>query len=234
MKSSTDRIYLNAGLGEYEGRLAMGHSPNHPNRCKGRCRRNGQRCRNFALSGYTLCRYHGGINQQRQIRKPRLNTLAKRYKILAGALASYVEQCIDEPPHEQLALWEEISLTKHVADQAVQLYQSALQSKNAEMISLTGALMKDALKDVGDLCKRAAEIQQVTKDNISVHHIGFIVSQITRILAKRLGDNPVVDLIIGDIQKDVKIPGQVDGTTLTPSADVTVMDATIPTQESEE
>jgi hypothetical protein len=235
------RVYINDNLDEYEGTINGGHPANHPRRCVGRCRRTNKRCRNLALKGVTRCRYHQGTLQQKQIKKPRLNTLAKRYKVLAGALADYVSECIEQPPHEQLALWEEIALTQHVAEQTIALYQKAVKNtslavdKKQELVLATGALMKDALRDVADLCKRAAEIQQVTKDNISVHYIGFIVSQITRIIAAKLDDNnthltnaEICESITTAIREQVKIPGQVNGTAITPDMDVMEMDNTVP------
>lgn len=157
---------------------------------------------------------------------------------MSATLASFVEEHMQMSPEEQINLFEELALTRTVAGDAVALYDAtvtALKEKNDDAANqtrlLAGSMLKDALKDVSDMCMRASAIEQNARDKFSVHTLQYIINQIVRIVheACEPEHHEVAERIEYMIHTMIRIPKTTtDGTELTPDQDARDMDATVP------
>lgn len=173
-------------------------------------------------------------------------------KVYRSVLSPALRQVIDDQlngrmPAEQLQLYEELALMRHAATQAVVLYDAAVQLVNskdkgdaqaaATLMSAT-ELMKAALKDVADLAKAAAQIDNMAQDKLSVQQLAVVVDQMVRVASDVFTAHGVADEVVeqfaGEVKDRVKIPMlETRGTLITPDEDVIAMDATVPSGPDE-
>jgi hypothetical protein len=153
-------------------------------------------------------------------------------KHLTGTLKAYVETCTGIDPNDQLSLFEELALVRHLAGDSIRLYQGAQQSGKPELLSGATALMREALSHVVKTCEAAARIDALAKDKISIHNLTFLVEQIVRIAFKTLDEDDARRFEVM-VRSEIRIQSGPDGTMLTPDMDVTAMDDTIPKEEDD-
>jgi hypothetical protein len=131
-----------------------------------------------------------------------------------------------------LSLLEELSLMRVLAGDTVALYDAAVGTEKTELVANAGMLLRDALRQVADMCEKAARVDALAKDKISIHHLSFVVNQIVRIAAEVFGDDTTRAAQFEQlIRERVRLPSIQQGTLLTPDADVVDMDSTIPKGE---
>lgn len=212
-------------------------------------KRNGERCRRIACGGVRFCLTHRGRYHQRlAANRTKDCDLPRFYKRqMSKTLTAFVQECMESPPHEQLNLYEELALMRHAAQQAVAMY-SACESlpdapsdtpqgkARAQATSMATEMMKTALRDVAEMTQKAASIDAVSRDKISIHHIAFVISQITRIMHRVLAEHQdLAEELEREIRRQVQLPtGGATGVDLTPDKvleDVVDMDDTIPRLE---
>lgn len=169
---------------------------------------------------------------------PRVNHLPGFYRNkLNPSLQAYVDMCQEQPAHQQYALNEELAIARDSLGQIEETLAVTLeiettdlkaeQTKELVLIDLR-SMRAAALKDIRDMASAAANIDNTSRDKISVHHIAFIVRQITHLAYRAFGDTEQCREFERLLREEIKIPGEVAGTSLTPDAVVTEMDSTIP------
>jgi len=136
------------GYGGVNGRDAHGMPP-RGRRCTAKSRSTGKRCRNWAVSGSTVCRMHGAGtkkrpggagNAKRPGGRPPLHGLYSKRR--RACLKTQVDQLRDDPKLLEIA--------GHVA------YATALQQNTAEMIDAMEASIADHLEAQGTI--KAADL----------------------------------------------------------------------------
>jgi hypothetical protein len=159
----------------------------------------------------------------------------KRY--LKPALTRALDEMLNTSPTEQLALFEELALIRDAAGQIVAGYSDIRERLDAqpdneklkEAAIMSGALMRDALKEVITACESAARVQATSKESVSAAHLNFFVEQIVQCAYQSFGDDVKVDEFIKRVRTQIRVPtNHVEGTTITPDADVIEMDETVP------
>jgi len=193
-----------------------------PYRCQAK-RRCGEQCKRWALKESSYCQFHGGRGNSRT----RTDHLPAFYaKRLTKTLQAAIEEQLEQAPHEQLQLFEELALMRVYARDAVILYNAAVDKGSEELRLSAGALMAQVLGDVAKMCQSASNVSLAGKDKVSIHNIEYVVGQIVRILYQTLDDEDA-QRVEERIRSDLKVYDQT-GTTITPDQDVLAMDATVP------
>jgi len=159
-------------------------------------------------------------------------------KQLSGTLQDAVERQLEMDTTEQASLWQELALIRTGASQSVAMFNAAMNCKNVdnELRLEAAAQMAQWLGTVKDFAEAAGKLEHLGKDKISVHHLRFIVAQMTRIMHRVCGEDFVelAEEFERLVRTEVKMPHQVTGTDLTPDEDVTKMDSTVPYAEEDD
>lgn len=208
----------------------------HPRQCK-RQRRTGHRCRKWAITGSEYCQFHGGSGKRAKVRN---NHLPKFYsKYLTDTLNEALEQQLELDSHEQLNLQEELALMRLSSGQAMALWAAAQQlpkdnANRDEMIMSAALVMREALQSVAQLCKDAASVEAARKDAITPMDLKQIVNQLVRLLYSVCGEEheDIARRFELRVKDEIRLPNDIEGTTLNPTQDVIDMLATIPKEES--
>lgn len=206
----------------------------HPRRCQ--CRRKiwknrpheegGDRCKRWAVKGRKYCKFHGGSRPVGQ----ELMILPRFYsRHLTKTLEAFVNECLDADPSEQINLFQELALLRQSASHAVLLYGAAVDGVNitAETKLATAALMRDVLREVADMCAKAAQVDAAMRDKVSVHNLRHLVNQIVRVAYDELTLDDAKRFEKA-IRERVRVTDEAAGTTVTPDQDARDMDATVP------
>jgi hypothetical protein len=158
---------------------------------------------------------------------------------LKGALAATIQTQLEESePFEALDLTEELLLVRNSAANAVAIYSQALdEGATLDVVMQAGLIMQGQLSAVADMCDKAAKVAQ-QRNAIA----GAFTDTLARVISSVLHAAYEVwgnDHSVGEFEKllrsklkERKLPGA-EGTALTPDLDVTEMDDTVPSGESE-
>ena len=151
----------------------------HPRRCQSKSKITGNRCRRWALTGANQCQFHGGRTAQRHI--VRISELPVFYsQKLRGSLAKAVEHALSQPVEEQLSLLEELALCRAMTSEVIVITEAAIDA-NAKAKDAAIMLAIELIKHVGELAHKAAQIDRITSDKISIHDLNAFLHQIVRI-----------------------------------------------------
>lgn len=196
-----------------------------------RIRRNGERCRKWALKGTTLCRSHGGT----ATRKNHLNKVGRiplRYsRYLSKTLKEVLEEQLNAPdPVADLS--EELVLMRECAGQAIKLYDLALQSEKPELTQNAALVLRDALKDVSDIAVKHTTILEKQSGKFDVQHLAYVSNAICKLVYEVFGElaPELAEEFIDKLPRIIKLPDN-KGTDSTPDQDVAEMDDTVPLLE---
>jgi len=153
-------------------------------------------------------------------------------KDLSTTIAQAVEEHLQTDPSEQLALFEELALMRHTASSALKLYSAAMTTNDLQTQATAAELVRHVLGEVARMCEAASRVQAAGKDKFSIHNLAYVVTRITKIAYKVFGDDEEgmqkARQFEELIRNEVKLARDVEGTTITPDADVVEMDETIP------
>lgn len=204
----------------------------HPRRCQGKSRATKKRCRRWALKNKRFCAFHGGRHSSRPVR---IDHLPKFYSSqLSDTLAERVQEMLSGAPAEQLRLYEELALVRLTAQDAVQLYDIAhKEGADIEARMTAGVILREILGDVVKTCEAAAKVEATARDKVSVHNLQFILNQVVRI-AYELFEPDNHELAVEfekSIRVNVRMPDEIQGTSVTPDMDVNEMDLSVPGDE---
>lgn len=226
--------------------LAANKDFNHPRRCQGIWK--GERCKYWALKGEIYCkpRHFKMVLAQRKGRVAAQLTHSVNgitdmaqinfYKHRIGPrLSERLAQLAAAPLHEKLSLSQELDIMRDLAGESLALYSAAIELPNdkpnkEQIVSSAICLMQQSLEQVRVYCKTAAEIENMSKDKISVHDIQDLVNQICRMVRACFGDyQSELAAFEQLIHNEIVLPESGNkGTNLTPDLDVLEMDETIP------
>lgn len=176
---------------------------------------------------------HGGRKQRKVVR---IDHLPHFYsKRLNGTLGKFIEDSLATPPGEQLDLYAELAMMRHVASEAASLYEAAvdmtpepgkeLAKQGAVMACAT--VMQEALNMVADMAGKISGIERNATDKVSAGQLSFIVAQIVRIAHETMPDE-YARTFEASMREKVRIQTGPQGTTLTPDMDAVEMDGTVP------
>lgn len=211
------------------------HLPDHKRRCRAR-KRDGTRCGQWALTGVTNCKWHSGRQQQRS--KTGTGNLPVFYtKHLTRTLKAQVGEMLGLDPDEQVSLYEELALTRHVASQFVLLYGAAVDTGKQETIMIAANGMVEALQNVERICSAANKIKEKQKERFSIHDLNYVIEQLVRIMYEVCGTehDDLARKFKEMVDEHVSVPvGGVKGTSLRPDETATELDASIPLYEDED
>lgn len=152
-------------------------------------------------------------------------------KHVTKTLAEAITEHTGLDPDEQVSLYEELALMRHVAGNFVKLYGAAVESGNMQAINIAGAGMSEALSNVEKVCSSAAKIQTKQRDRFSVHDLKFVVNRLTRILYEVCGPEheDIARRFKVMVDEHLVLPtGYQQGTTTMPDETVQDLDSTIP------
>lgn len=170
-----------------------------------------RRCNKHAVLGRKFCHFHGGkAPTGRRLKWKRGRVSAYYSKHLGKSLAAAFDAQLRRAPSELLSLYEEIGVMRVAATQALALASVAFDNPQAGAASKAAAaqLVMDAMSQVAGLVERAAKIESMSEDKISIKSGIRLIDQIIRILHDVLGDenNDVIKLISEKINAEVRVP----------------------------
>lgn len=170
---------------------------------------------------------------------------------LGPTLRVAVEEALAVPAAEQVELNEELALMREAASEAVKTFSDAVEvvrvaeaTGRPEYIepareALRGAshLVMGSLERVGDYSLKLARVEALSKDNITIHTVYSVLSQVTRIFYVVCGEEneALAREVERRIRDEVNVPGIAsnDGTDITPGDDIKAMDSTVPREPTE-
>lgn len=207
----------------------------HPRQCK-RERRTGHRCRKWAITGSDYCQFHGGSGQRCKVRNNHLPMFYSKY--LTATLNEALEAQLELDSHEQLNLQEELALMRLTCGQAIAMFGAANElpkdkENRDEVIMNASLIMRDALQSVAQMCKDAAAVESSRKDAITPMDLKQIVNQLVRLLYTVCGEDneDIARRFELRVKDEIRLPNDVEGTTLNPTQDVMEMLNSIPKEE---
>lgn len=221
----------------------------HPRCCKATALNTGLQCRTPAMRDSDFCRIH----QFRVSSKNGYVRLPRRYKIISKTLQQRLEE-LEEDSASQLELREELNLYRASADDAILMYQTAIEIREAAETKLEAAeqnerdgllaakqaadtlveraasVMRSVLREVRECALDAAKIETMAKGNFTVSSVRSIVTQISRIMYEVCGEDnlEIAEEFDRRLNEKVKISDSVEGTMITPDQDVLEMDSMVP------
>ena len=105
--------------------LLNGKPPaDHERRCQGKSNVRKARCEKWALTGSKYCQFHGG--RQRVVKVGRMKRVYSQH--LGPTLKKRLEEMLDASHDDQVQLYEELALSRIMAQEAVALADIALSS----------------------------------------------------------------------------------------------------------
>ena len=152
--------------------------------------------------------------------------------LLKGSLKEFVADQLQKPPEDQNSVQEELALLRHRAASLVQLYSTAVESKNPEKMFAAAEAMKRELCVVVNTAKTAAQIQSAATGQMTLAAVEQIVGTIVEIIYDTLREESNGLQLAVRIEK--KIAAGIDltsdrGTVRLPSDElVGLMDLTVP------
>jgi hypothetical protein len=148
-------------------------------------------------------------------------------RVLNKTLQQAVEDSLGQGPEEQVAIFEELSLMRLAALDAVKLFSASQESKNVETRQAAAVLMRSAIHEVVKTAEAAARVNSLASDKVSVHNIKHVAAQITRI-AHECMDLDQAKQFERLVRQRVKVQSTPEGVHTTPDMDVAEMDASVP------
>lgn len=207
----------------------------HPRRCQEFSRSTLKQCKNWALIDKEHCAKHASLRNGVGLR------MSKHYgKYLNARLQDVVANAAAQPIAQLAQLNEELALMRDLAGQAVQLYSAVelmpgdtdeQRSKRDAAKILAGGLMQEQLNAVANLCEKAIRIDSMASDKLGAHNVKLIADQITSMAWRCFGELPDQTPVLKFTEmlaETIKVNVGPQGTALTPDAEVSEMDASIP------
>ena len=209
-----------------------------PRQCTYIRRRFGARCRHFAMRGKTKCPQHGGHREGTANDRVRLYHLPRFYRsVLSKTLSAFVAECLDQSPHEQLTLLEELAVARGMACQVLALHTAAEsmpeetpEQRAAKQGATTASAMltRDWLTWVAEMTERATRVAATARDKVSATDVQGVLNQVVRIAYDVFGNDPKAQQLEQALRDEIRVIESAAGTSITPDADALAMDASVP------
>lgn len=180
----------------------------HPRRCQARLKRKGGlQCKRYACIDRNYCPFHGGKNPHSRIRKGAMSFYSKN---LGPSLLGLFNESMAKPHCEQVALYEELALSRALCSKACVLASAALDPSNGigpkTKVDAIGCLQR-SIEHVSGLVDRVARIEHMAADKVSVKAVDLFVVQIMNVIKDVLGrDMGTVREIEEKIRERVRAP----------------------------
>lgn len=220
------------------GSIAGTPPPDSSYRCSAVASHTGERCKKWAQYGSKYCRTHGGWRAKRKaesIAQQSMTQMPSFFRnVLSKTLQEKLDECTDRPVHERLDFTEHLGMMQVTALDAAKMYDAVCiaplpEDKKLEIKLQAGAMLRQVLKEIIDVGEQMQRIEQSAKDKVSVQNIVLIVSQITRIAYRVMGDGAEAQEFERLVREEVRLPEEgKNGTFITPDRDVLDMDDSIP------
>lgn len=208
-------------------------------------------CNKWALVGLRYCKLHnhGNMSELKGVgRMPRI------YKFISRTLVDRVS-AYEEMNEEQISLKEEVNLYRASAEDAIEMYGMALDTREAirakleetpddealreklgklnELVDRAASSMRDVLGEVRSAVLDAAKVETMIGGRFSMSTVKSIIAQCAQLMYQVCGDDhpEIAAEFERKLHERVKVAEVVSGTSLTPDMDVLDMDDTIPRLE---
>lgn len=170
-----------------------------------------KRCGNFACRGREFCHFHGGrVPTGKRIKWKNGRVSIYYSKFLGEPLAALADKFASQTPLEAIQIHEEVAVIRAAATKALQFAAAAFQSeKSTDATKLVATqLIISTMTQVSQVVERAAKIEAMADDKISVKSAVKLIDQIIRVMHDVLGDenNDVIKLIADRITAEVRMP----------------------------
>lgn len=163
-------------------------------------------------------------------------------------LAKVLEESRLLLPDEQLNLFDELTLVRHIAAQALKDYQKAVDlndkaelsgnketsDKTAMLVSFAGALLNEKLKHVKEMCESAHKMMS-SRHNVNLNALGFsdLISYVMGVVNNNTATTIDAEKIEVELRENMGALSPIDdtrGVSSEPSDDkiISEMDQTIP------
>jgi len=186
----------------------------HRRQCKARSFATKNRCRRWALKYSDFCQFHGGRNSACYRFHKGIYKLPGYYsKYLGPKLSERVQDALNQPHDEQVALYEELAISRANACEALKLAQPLYDPATADKIDddtkmLIISTLGTAMAHVKDMVLAAARIEKDAKDKVSLKVINLIVTQIILSINEVCGTENILiaEAIATAIDNNVRLP----------------------------
>ncbi len=187
------------------------HYPDHPRRCHA-IAKSRKRCGRWALVTSDYCEFHGGRRSTHsKTGKRRLPSYYSKY--LGPKLKDRIEELLNKPHDEQVALYEELALARATAAEALllaaPLWDGTQSEKlNPDVRALMVQTLSQAMNNVKDLVLAASRIEKEAGDKVSIKVINLIVLQIISAINDVCGTEnlDIAKAIEAAIEEKVRLP----------------------------
>lgn len=169
----------------------------HERRCQAKGKAHQLQCKNWAMVGTHLCRFHGGKNHGEST----VNMKKSRYAhLVGGTLADRLNELANQDEAERFDLSGEVDLGETTLEKALITFDLVCQqgkldkvdeatgvvTQNFKARALAQQAMKDAIDFVRTLRIDHAKISLLSKEKLSANNINWFVAHITRIFGEVL------------------------------------------------
>jgi len=188
----------------------------HPRQCRANSRVTRKRCKRWALTGTNFCQFHGGRRATQFVfvkARGRYKLPSFYSKYLGPRLSELVQDSLNRPHDEQVALYEELAITRSLACEALKLAaplfdDEASKKLTPETKALIMATLNNSMSQVKDLVLAAARVEKAQEDKVSLKVINLIIHQIMRAINDVCGAEnlDLVEAIGRAIDERVRLP----------------------------
>jgi len=186
----------------------------HPRQCKARSNKTQKRCRRWALQYSNFCQFHGGRRAlSYQLHKGIYKLPSYYSKYLGPKLSERVHDALNKPHDEQVALFEELAISRSFAIEALKLAQPLFDEEMSKKLTVEtkAAIMqnlRDSLDAVKNMVLAASKIEKESKETVSLKVINLIVQQIILAINDVCGTEnmEIAEAIAQAIDDKVRVP----------------------------
>lgn len=195
--------------------------------CEARTRVTRQPCTCPAVEGSRYCGRHQRYHNNHARLPNFYNT------VLGPTLKKRMQEALEAPHYAQVQLYEELAISRSLAQEGIALASAALESTNEDTKALAITVAQSALNHVRDMVTAVARIEQCTvKDKVPISAINIFIQQVMAAINTACnGDIELAKRIEDVIEQNVKVPmcdeDESAGTSRTPDQIVTEMDNTV-------
>jgi len=137
------------------------------------------------VKGSTLCPQHGGYRKLTAVKRG----VSRFYsQALGPKLKERLESFLNQPNHTQLALYEEIAISRAAANEALKLAFAVFELPEKKSTNNARALaaqaVQQAMEHVASLVEKAAKIEAHAGDKVSIQTIDLFVAQMAQIIMR--------------------------------------------------
>lgn len=153
----------------------------------GRCvhiRRNGKRCRKWAMKGYTRCKKHGAQT---------LHAGQSMYRFKTERASEVFERIATDPDY--LSIQGELSVIRTCLQLFIDMRSDKVLQNGGQLKEGDIALMAQLAKDAATVAEACNRVERGLRLHISVESLDAFLGQMLQVLTEEVGDVTVVERI---------------------------------------